>query len=186
MRKYFIFVRDLIPKEISGEIYDKLIGRSDIYYEDFPEPEEGKDNVMPFGSGANEENIKRTNNKVMRKFDTGATRHSDEGKLDYEGFLSPAAMKRYAEYLHKHRIQADGKIRESDNWQRGIPFAAYMKSKWRHFIESWTWHRKFSVPELDGVSYDDLAEMEESLCAELFNTFGYLHEILKITLTQQE
>ena len=54
----------------------------------------------------------------MRTFDTGATRDSDNDKLDYEGFLSPLVLRRYAEYLHKHRKQSDGKIRTSDNWQK--------------------------------------------------------------------
>ena len=33
----------------------------------------------------------------MRKFDTGATRDTVEGKFDFEGFLSQAVLNRYAE-----------------------------------------------------------------------------------------
>ena len=107
----------------------------------------------------------------MRKFDTGATRDTDEGKPDYEGFLSPLVLERYAQYMGKNRLQADGMLRASDNWQKGIPPIVYMKSAWRHFMEWWILHRKACVK---GVAYDVL---EESLCALLFNVMGYLHEI---------
>ncbi len=100
---------------------------------------------------------------AMRTFDTGATRHIDETKLDYEGFLSPAALRLYAEYLQKNRIQADGNVRDSDNWQKGIPLNVYMKSAWRHFIAAWTAHRSGGDPA-------------EDLCGLLFNAMGYLHE----------
>ncbi len=104
----------------------------------------------------------------IREFSTGATRDTDNGKLDPEAFLSPLVLERYSEYLHKHRRQTDGSLRDGDNWQKGIPLAVYMKSKWRHFLATWKLHR----------GYKDPADLEESLCAELFNTFGYLHELL--------
>jgi hypothetical protein len=105
----------------------------------------------------------------MRTFATGATRDSDTDKLEFEGFLSPLALRRYAEYMHKHRKQADGAMRDADNWQKGIPKAAYMRSAWRHFFEWWSEHR--GIPTREGL--------EDALCALLFNVFGYLHEILK-------
>jgi hypothetical protein len=108
----------------------------------------------------------------MREFETGATRDTDEGKLDYEGFLSPLVLKRYAEYMHKHRIQADGKLRASDNWQKGIPVSAYMKSLWRHFFDVWALHR-----HQDWVSTE--MSQEDALCAMLFNVMGMLHETLR-------
>jgi len=106
----------------------------------------------------------------MRYFDTGATRDTDEAKLDFEGFLSPETLEAFAKYMHKHRKQADGKLRDSDNWQKGIPFSAYMKSKWRHFFDTWKFHRQ-------GRELSD--EMIDALCAEWFNVQGYLHELLK-------
>lgn len=105
----------------------------------------------------------------MRKFDSGATRDADDGKLDYEGFLSPLVMKRYAEYMHENRVQADGNVRDSDNWQKGIPKDAYMKSGFRHFMDWWAQHRDNDDPEY----------LHESLCALIFNAMGYLHEELK-------
>ena len=108
----------------------------------------------------------------MRTFETGATRDTDEGKYDYEGFLSPLVLRRYAEYMHKHRKQADGKIRASDNWQKGIPTEQYMKSMWRHFMEVWVLHRLRASEPI----HDDMTEI---LCALLFNVMGYLHEEIK-------
>ena len=108
----------------------------------------------------------------MRKFDSGATRDDNVGKLDYEGFLSPLVLRRFAQYMNKHRLQADNKLRDSDNWQKGIPFDVYMKSKFRHFMDVWLFHR--GLKDL-AVSED----IEEALCAELFNDMGLLHEVLK-------
>lgn len=105
----------------------------------------------------------------IRQFETGATRDTEEGKYDPEGFLSPLVIQRYCEYMNKHRKQSDGKLRDSDNWQKGIPKDAYMKSAWRHFIDWWMEHRKLQSRE--GI--------EDALCALIFNAMGYLHEILK-------
>ncbi len=118
------------------------------------------------------------NEKIMRQFNTGATRDTDLDKLDYDGFLSPLVIKRYAEYLNKHRRQADGKLRDSDNWQQGIPLRVYMKSLWRHFMDMWSYHRdeKKIKPELT----------EEAICAVIFNASGYLHELLKVRSSPQK
>lgn len=104
-----------------------------------------------------------------RKFETGATRDTDEGKYDYEGFLSPLVLERYGQYMNKHRKQSDGKLRDSDNWQKGIPQTAYIKSAFRHFFDWWKEHR--GLPSTEGL--------EDALCALLFNVMGYLHEHLK-------
>jgi hypothetical protein len=106
---------------------------------------------------------------VVRTFSSGATRDNDTDKYDYEGFLSPYVIRRFGEYMHKHRQQNDGNLRDSDNWQKGIPLDQYMKSTWRHFQEWWGVHRGLSPEE----------ELEDTLCAMLFNVQGYLHEILK-------
>ena len=107
----------------------------------------------------------------MQSFTTGATRSADEDKLDYEGFLSPFVLERYAQYLHKHRIQADGQPRESDNWQKGMPRARYLKSAIRHMIDTWKEWRRYPGNEA-AEHFQDL------LCAILFNVIGLLHEIL--------
>ena len=108
-------------------------------------------------------------NRFGRNFETGAYRDTDEGKYDYEGFLSPLVLERYAEYMNKHRTQSNGELRDSDNWQKGIPKLVYIKSGWRHFMDWWMEHRKITTNE----------GLEEALCALLFNVMGYLHEVLK-------
>ncbi len=109
--------------------------------------------------------------ETVRTFGTGANRNSDEGKLDFEGFLSPLVLERYAEYMQEHRALEDGTIRDSDNWQKGMPLAEYMKSAWRHFFTWWKRHREW------GVVGDK--EFEDTICALIFNANGYLHEYLK-------
>lgn len=106
---------------------------------------------------------------TIRKFDSGATRDTEDDKPDYEGFLSPLVLERFGRYMHRHRMQADGSLRASDNWQRGIPLDVYMKSGWRHFMAWWTEHRRYPLQE--GI--------QDALCGLLFNVMGYLHEHLK-------
>ena len=113
----------------------------------------------------------------MRQFNTGATRDTDAGKNDYEGFYSPLVVEAFGDYMNKHRVQADGKLRDSDNWQKGIPKDAYMKSLWRHFLDMWFMHRGYK--RYDKVTKEELT-MKEVLCAIIFNVQGYLFEILKV------
>lgn len=114
----------------------------------------------------------------VRAFGTGATRDLDANKLDFEGFLSPLVLERYAEHMHKARAMPDGTMRASDNWQLGIPVVVYMKSLWRHFFGVWKLHRDLEVTEVvKGVRV--VKDLETELCAMLFNTSGMLHEVLK-------
>jgi hypothetical protein len=106
--------------------------------------------------------------KKARYFESGATRDSDDGKLDYEGFLAPGVLERYGQYMHRNREQSDGVLRDSDNWQKGIPRDQYMKSMWRHFMEVWADHRN---------NEEDMPYREDNLCALLFNVMGYLFEL---------
>jgi hypothetical protein len=113
---------------------------------------------------------------VVRQFDTGANRDVDHDKLDYEGFLDPDVLERFARYMHKNRFLRDGSVRDSDNWQKGIPLPVYMKSLWRHFMDLWRAHRgkvQFDHP-------DKLRDfIEEACCAIMFNVMGYLSQVLK-------
>jgi hypothetical protein len=107
--------------------------------------------------------------REVRTFPTGATRNRDTDNLNYEGFLSPLVLERFAQYMHKHRQQADGTMRDADNWQKGMPLQSYMESGWRHFMDWWLEHRGYT--SRDGL--------EDALCALVFNVQGYLHETLK-------
>ena len=112
----------------------------------------------------------------FRKFETGATRDSDTGKPDYEGFLSPLAVEYFGQYMHKHRVQPDGTLRDSDNWQKGIPLAQYMKSLLRHVMNLWLRHRGYAA---EAATTRDPQNIKEDLAAIIFNAQGYLHELIK-------
>ena len=112
----------------------------------------------------------------MRTFESGATRHVDDKKIDYEGFLSPWAIRRYGEYMLGHCVQADGTLRDSDNWQLGIPLDQYMKSLLRHTLDAWSIRR--GLQALDAKD-DHEVDVEEALCGVIFNAMGFLHEHLK-------
>lgn len=104
-----------------------------------------------------------------RQFNTGANRNSDIGKLHFKGFLSPLVIKRFGEYMEKHRELEDGTLREPDNWKKGMPLDCYVDSGFRHFHDWWMEHEGYE--SRDGI--------EDALCGLYFNVAGYLHEILK-------
>jgi hypothetical protein len=103
---------------------------------------------------------------TVRQFATGATRDTAMDKPDFDGFLSESVLRAFGAYMHKHRKQSDGSLRDSDNWQKGIPRPVYRKSAWRHFLDWWGRHRRNE-------------DIEEAACALLFNVMGDLHEYLK-------
>ena len=100
-------------------------------------------------------------NKI-RQFNTGATRDTNENKLEYARFFSHEVLKRRAEYMDKHRKQSDGKLRDPDNWKKGIPMEVYKDSAFRHFHDWWSGK-----------------DEEEAICALMFNCEGFLFELLK-------
>lgn len=118
---------------------------------------------------------KETNPKdVIRKFDTGATRDTVEGKLSYVKALSPIVLQRYVQYLNVHRKQPDGSLRDFDNWKQGIPIDAYFDGLGRHFVAAWLLEQGFTAEDNHGP-----VMLEDTLCAIIFNASGWLHELLK-------
>ena len=113
----------------------------------------------------------------IRKFETGATRDTAEGKLDYMKALCPLVLWRYEQYLDKHRLQPDGSMRDFDNWKKGIPRKTYHSSKGRHFFADWLLEEGYAVSDNHGV-----VDEEDALCGELFNAMGKLREILRAKL----
>ena len=118
----------------------------------------------------------------LRTFASGATRDTATNKIDPEGFLDPLVVVRFSEYMDRHRVQSDGSLRDSDNWQKGFTRPAIMKSLWRHFLDAWLMHRGHSPASPDAKRH--LSEkgfdyaLEEILCALLFNVQAYLREVL--------
>lgn len=131
----------------------------------FPAPEPGT--VIPRDTA--------TPPEVQRTFETGATRDIDAGKLDYDGFFDPNVILAFAAYMQINRTQADGTMRDSDNWQKGIPKGVYIKSGWRHFFKMWHMFRSFILPKRQPPAGEEM----EAICGLLFNTMGYLHERMK-------
>lgn len=112
----------------------------------------------------------------IRTFTSGATRNLSDHKIDYDGFLSFKVLRRFGEYMSSKRLQANGVVRDGDNWKKGIPIAEYRKSLLRHIFDL----KRLSEGEV--VLDDDTGEkLDEQtlLCAVLFNTQGWLHEALK-------
>lgn len=107
----------------------------------------------------------------VRTFDTGATRSPLGDKFCYSGFLSPIVLKRFATYMHEHRTQADGTLRDPNNWQKGITLESYMDSMMRHFMDVWLHH--------EGFSEEANEDLETALCGLFFNTQGMMFEVLK-------
>jgi len=103
----------------------------------------------------------------MRKFKTEAFRDNDKSKLNIIGSLSPLVLRRFCKFMHDHNIKAGKLIRDEANWKKGMPKQSYMESLGRHFLDTWILHEGY-----------EKGNIEELLCADIFNTMGYLHEIL--------
>lgn len=123
----------------------------------------------------NAEPLTTSESERVRKFETGATRDSDEGKFDIEGFLNPLVLHRYFEYMHQHRKMADGSFREGDNWQHLFGEGkkhkdVCIKSLLRHTFDLWLYHRGYKEKATEFL--------EDSICGIIFNANAYLFKIL--------
>lgn len=105
----------------------------------------------------------------MRTFSTGANRHVDTGKHDLDGFLSPHMIEAFGTYMHFNRLLPDGSVRDSDNWQKGIPQDVYRKSLFRHHDETWRALRGYKIKE----------NIIWALQGIIFNAQGLTHELMK-------
>lgn len=112
----------------------------------------------------------------MRQFGTGATRDSNDhpDKPNYVKALSPVVLREYVKYLGRHRTMVDGSERDWDNWKNGIPIDVYMEGLLRHVMAVW-------LIQHGHKSYDNNGEvtLKDSLNGIMFNTTGFLHEILE-------
>ena len=113
-------------------------------------------------------------NGITRVSDTGATRNSNVGKINYQGALSPVVLEAYGKYIEKHSLLPDGTIRNNKNWQKlfGTPQEhreVCIESAWRHFIDI--------LMEHDG--YESRDGIDEALGGLMFNIQAYWFSILK-------
>jgi hypothetical protein len=115
-----------------------------------------------------------------QQFATGATRSAADHKIDFEGHISPEVLTIYGDYMRRHRInRRTGETRASDNWQRGIPLPAYMKSLVRHMTDLWRVWRGRTVEDPDSPDGDAFT-LGDLLCAIIFNAMGMLYELQKV------
>lgn len=118
--------------------------------------------------------------KKIREFNTGATRDTAEDKFCYEGFLSPLVVKAFGAYMHKHRKQSNGELREPDNWQKGFGNTeddvkghcnTCIDSLYRHFMDLWLIHR--------GYEKESRESIDDAICGIMFNIMAYYHKLLE-------
>jgi hypothetical protein len=113
---------------------------------------------------------------VIRTFPSGATRDTAEGKYEYTGFLSPTVLKAFAAYMHKNRYQSDGKIRDSDNWKKGMDERQCLESLYRHVMDLWSiMETGHSVRPENGVE----VTLDDAFGGILFNTMILWHQHLR-------
>lgn len=118
---------------------------------------------------------------LVQTFDSGATRSADTGKNKYLGFLSFQALEAFGDYMTRHRVQADGSLREPDNWKKGITIESYMDSLLRHALEMAGLSVGY-IPKrcrLENPSFTLDQHKLETACAIFFNVQGFLHEFVK-------
>jgi len=111
----------------------------------------------------------------IRRFDTGATRDTTEGKLEPWGFTAAIVEKTFSEYMDFHRHQSDGELRESNNWKKGIPMDTYWHSLSRHILDLRLIYE--GMPEEARTK-----DIIEALCAIKFNVDGMIFELKKAEL----
>lgn len=116
---------------------------------------------------------------TLRTYPGGATRDTAEGKLEPWGFTSPLTEKAYSEYMHEHRTQSDGNLRDSDNWKKGINLEDYWHSLSRHILD-------FRLLWDGYESEARTGSVVDALCAIKFNVDGMLHELAKQRVLLQE
>jgi len=106
---------------------------------------------------------------MAQEFETGAYRDGQIGKPDYEGYISPLVIKGFGKYMLKHQNQSNGIMRESDNWQKGIPKEAYIKSMIRHQQDLW----------MEWRGYKSRDGLDEAMYGLMFNIMGFIFETEK-------
>lgn len=125
----------------------------------------------------------------MRQFKSGAIRSSNDGKIEYYGFRHPLIEKSFGEYMLRHQVQEDGKLRSSDNWWKGWDKEVSLQSLIRHLEDLTAIHAGYNVYKVRDkgektiYTKDEMkgekVSAEDCLNAIKFNCNAYLLEILK-------
>ncbi len=115
---------------------------------------------------------KATAGPTIRTFESGAIRSALGNKLQYSGYLNPLVLKRYAEYMKKHQTLPDGSQRAADNWQLGC-------GELKNILDSKDRHDMDVKLHIGGYSKEATEDLEESLCAVMFNTMAMLKQVME-------
>lgn len=107
----------------------------------------------------------------ITKFQTGAIRDTQEGKVDFIETISWTAFNRYAKYMTGKKSKYG-----TGNFKKGIPIESYEQSLLRHV-------HKYLVNKYENGD-EEIAE--DHLSAMVFNIFGILHEEEQMKMTPKE
>lgn len=117
-----------------------------------------------------DQSLQRPMDHPMRQFATGAIRDNSTDKPEYFGYTSWRTMKQFGAYMLRHQKQANGQMRDADNWKKGIPLEVYQQSLTRHFVD---W-----AAELEEAKSSPETAMDLALAMK-FNLDGWIHEMDK-------
>lgn len=111
----------------------------------------------------------------MREFETGAVRDNDDGKLNFEGALSPQVLWAFTAYMASHSKMKDGTIRSAGNWKKGFPDDVLMECLMRHVFDLWMLYEgETPVRPEDGHEVD----WNDALGGAMFNLQAIWHKKL--------
>jgi hypothetical protein len=140
---------------------------------------------------------KKDNTKgEIRQFESGATRDTASGKIEYHGFRHPLLEHSFGEYMNKHRIQSNGELRDSNNWWKGWDKEISLQSLCRHLADLEAIHAGYDVYKLkvdgvekteyvnkgfmpNGFGKHEFVSLDDCINAIKFNCNAYLLEHMK-------
>ena len=167
---------------IPPEVWGAPIAKEQENVIPFPDPKQSPKTVNGFGAPIPPGKIQSLpdvtgDSGVLRTFPSGATRDTATNKPQYAGYLSPAAIRRFGQYMLKHQVQSDGSMRASNNWKKGIPKEVLLDSALRHLLDVWGYYEEGRPIEQQTAR--DPKDIEEALCALTFNVNALLFEELQ-------
>lgn len=107
----------------------------------------------------------------IRKFEGGAVRDSNLGKLDYYGFRHPKLEQLFAQYMDDHRHLPDGSLRNANNWWATWDKEISLQSLVRHVEDLQAIQAGYVVIEIRSTKgvrkvYHDLSNNEPYIIEE--------------------